>query len=130
MLEDVIGGHLFTARSLIEAEVFSDFIEMAHHLLDSSYKDPAASLIGAVLEDGLRRVAQARAVGFKPKAGIQELNEALSKAGVYNAIAKARVESWRLIRNKADHGEFGEFDVAVVDQMIDGVANLLGTHLV
>jgi hypothetical protein len=29
-------------KGLITAEVFADFIEMAEHLLETGYKDPAA----------------------------------------------------------------------------------------
>jgi hypothetical protein len=55
---DVENGYLRTAANIISAEVFGDFLEMAQHLLDEGYKDPAASLTGAVLEDGLRRIAR------------------------------------------------------------------------
>lgn len=129
VLEDVAGGHLFSARALIEAEVFSDFIEMSRHLIAAGYKDPAASLAGAVLEDGLRKLARSRGVEVRPRDGINELNEALAKAGVYNAIVKSRVDGWRLVRNKADHGEFDEYDRGTVVAMIDGVAELLAAEL-
>ncbi|MDQ4000843.1 MAG: hypothetical protein M3283_07565 [Actinomycetota bacterium] len=38
-------------RTLISAEVFTDFLEMAGHLDDNGYKDPTAYPTGAVLED-------------------------------------------------------------------------------
>lgn len=79
--------------TLIEAEVFSDFLEMAQHLLDSGYKDPAASLAGAVLEDGLRRVGSAASVPFKKSDGLNVLNTALAKAGVYNRLAQSKVDT-------------------------------------
>ncbi|MCD6257493.1 hypothetical protein J7J45_05465 [Candidatus Aerophobetes bacterium] len=44
--EDVLEGYLTNIRTLVSAEVFSDFLEMAEHLLENSYKDPAASLCG------------------------------------------------------------------------------------
>ena len=47
--DDIEGGYLQKVENLVSAEVFSDFLEMAEHLLDNGYKDPAASLIGAVL---------------------------------------------------------------------------------
>jgi hypothetical protein len=55
---DVANGYLRTTANVISAEVFGDFLEMAQHLLYEGYKDPAASLTGAVLEDGLRRIAR------------------------------------------------------------------------
>ena len=40
--EELAGGWLSTTKGLISAEIFSDFLEMAQHLLDEGYKDPAA----------------------------------------------------------------------------------------
>ena len=48
---DVEEGYLTGKRTLISAEVFTDFLEMAEHLDDNCYKDPTAYPTGAVLED-------------------------------------------------------------------------------
>ena len=53
--EDLEDGFLTDVQTLVSAEVFSDFLAMAGHLLEREYKDPAASLCGAVLEQGLRK---------------------------------------------------------------------------
>lgn len=105
--EDLVNGYLFGTRSLIEAEVFSDFLEIAQHLLDSGYKDPAASLAGAVLEDGLRRVCSAASVPFKKSDGLDALNTALAKGCLqqagpvesrYVAAYSQRRRPWQLRR--------------------------------
>ena len=127
--EDLVNGYLFDTRSLIEAEVFSDFLEIAQHLLDSGYKDPAASLAGAVLEDGLRRVCSAASVPFKKSDGLDALNTALAKAGAYNRLVQSRVDTWRHIRNAADHGNFAEYGADDVRDMIAGVRDLLASNL-
>jgi hypothetical protein len=41
--DDIEGGYLQKMETLVSAEVFSDFLDMAEHLLDNGYKDPAAS---------------------------------------------------------------------------------------
>jgi len=64
--EDISNGYLRTTANIISAEVFSDFLEMGQHLLDEGYKDPAASLTGAVLEDGLRRIARNHDITVPP----------------------------------------------------------------
>ena len=53
---------LVNFRSLVQAEVFADFLDMAEHLLGETYKDAAAVLLGAVLEDSLRKIAGAKGV--------------------------------------------------------------------
>src|ERR1051326_3119717 len=61
--DDALAGDLLTTMAgVISGEIFSDFLEMAAHLLDNHYFHPAASLTGAVLEDGLRRIATANGV--------------------------------------------------------------------
>jgi hypothetical protein len=53
---DVEEGYLTGKRTLISAEVFTDFLEMAEHLDHNGYKSTTAYLTGAVLEDGLRKL--------------------------------------------------------------------------
>src|SRR3989344_4264323 len=55
--EDVSLGLIDSLSDMVLAEVFTDFLDIADYLLSSGYKDPSASLIGAVLEDGLRKIA-------------------------------------------------------------------------
>lgn len=64
--EELAEGFVGRLQELVAAEVFTDFLEMARHLLESGYKDAAASLCGAVLEDGLRRIARAHSVSPRP----------------------------------------------------------------
>jgi len=47
-------GYLTTVSELIHAELFSDFIQMSEYLLSEGYKDPAAVIIGSLLEEHLR----------------------------------------------------------------------------
>jgi hypothetical protein len=127
--EDLANGYLFDVRLLIEAELFDDFLEIAQHLMDNGYKDPAASLAGAVLEDGLRRIAAARGVAYKKSDGIDALNNLIAKAGVYNKLMQSKVDSWRQVRNAADHGKFSEYSRNDVQLLITGVSDLLAAHL-
>jgi hypothetical protein len=49
-------GYLATVAELVHADIFSDFVEMAEYLLSEGYKDPAAVIIGSVLEEHLRQL--------------------------------------------------------------------------
>ena len=53
--EDLEQGFLERIQDLVVAEVFTDFLDQASYLLGKRYKDPAAVLAGAVLEDGLKK---------------------------------------------------------------------------
>src|SRR6266704_736514 len=60
--DQIKGGWIETTKGLVTAEVFSDFLEMAEHLLSQNYKDPAAVVAGSVLEEHLRQLCVAAAV--------------------------------------------------------------------
>lgn len=77
--EDIKGGYLQKVETLVSAKVFSDFLEMAEYLLDNGYKDPSASLIGAVLEDGLRRICISNGITLKTREDISSLNQKLAQ---------------------------------------------------
>lgn len=130
---DIKSGMLTNFRSLIQADVFADFLDMAEHLHRESYKDAAAVLLGAVLEDSLRKVADANGVSILNSNGklltIDPLNVALAKKGVYNALVQKQITSWANLRNDAAHGHFDKYDSVQVQQMLFFVQNFCANHL-
>ena len=128
--EDIEGGYLQKVEALVSASVFSDFLEMAEHLLDNGYKDPAASLIGAVLEDGLRRVCGNNDITIKSDDNISSLNQKLAQKPVYNRLQQREIEVWNKLRDYADHGRFDEYKADNVKDMLGGVGKFLSTYLV
>jgi hypothetical protein len=126
---DVAAGYLEKLSDLISGEVFSDFLEMAKHLINQGYKDPAASLCGAVLEDGLRRIARNHIIEVRSGDDLNSLKDKCVQKGVFNNLVRQQITSWTTLRNAADHGNFGEYNVEQVRLMIEGVRSLLGNHL-
>jgi len=90
--DDIEGGYLQKVETLVSASVFTDLLEMAEHLLSNGYKDPAASLIGAVLEDGLRRVCASNDIAVKSSDNISSLNKRLADSNVYNRLQQREIE--------------------------------------
>lgn len=120
--DELQGGWLVTARGLISAEVFADFLEMAEHLLEEDYKDAAAVMIGSVLEEHLRQLASREGItltevrkGRTVRKKAELLNAELRKAGVYNALDQKNVTSWLGLRNNAAHGEYDQY---IKDQVV------------
>ena len=103
--DDYEQGFLFETRILIEAEVFDEFLEQAEYLLGSGYFQPAAVVIGSVLEDGLRKLCARHGIPLSTKPKIDTMNVNLAKQGVYNKLTQKRVTMLADIRNKAAHGE-------------------------
>jgi hypothetical protein len=127
--EDIRGGYLARIESLVSADIFNDFLEMADYLITQGYKDPAASLIGAVLEDGLRRICSLRGLKLSSKEDISSLNKKLADANIYNRLTQKKLQVWNDIRNNADHGKFSEYKVGDVNEMLKGVRDFLQQHL-
>ncbi len=129
--EDIAGGYLQKVEMLISASVFTDFLEMAEHLLDKDYKDPSASLVGAVLEEGLRRICGNNNITVKSDDNISSLNQKLAdKKEIYNRLQQREIEVWNKLRDYADHGRFDEYKADNVKDMLGGVGKFLSTYLV
>ena len=125
LLSDLEAGLLMNIKELAIAEVFADFLEMAEHLLENDYKDPAALLIGAVLEDGLRRIATKHSIPVKNSDNISALNQKLYQKNIYDKLIFEQIKAWSTIRNYAAHGHFEKYQEEDVRDMLKGVRDFL-----
>jgi hypothetical protein len=117
-------GYLETVEELVHADLFADFLGMAEYLLDGGYKDPAAVLIGGVLEEHLRNLCIKHTISVTIADGsarkASQLNDDLAKVA-YDKLVQKGVTYWLDVRNKAAHGKYSEYDENVVRQMLLGV---------
>ena len=111
---DMKSGMLSDFRKLLQAEIFADFLDMAEHLLNEGYKDAAAVILGAVLEDSLRKLSNGRGLPVTLTNGklltIDPLNVALAKDEAYGPLVQKQVTTWATLRNDAAHGHFSKYD--------------------
>lgn len=130
---DIKCGLLFDLKSLVQAEVFADFLEMGEYLLIEGYKDAAAVIIGSVLEDGLRKLSERAGLSLLADSGkpltIDPLNNQLAKADIYTKLVQKQITSWAHIRNKAAHGDFSEYTREQVGLMLLFVQSFSSDHL-
>ena len=129
VLEDIEQGFVETVRQLITAEVWSDLFDQAAYLLDNGYKAPAASLAGALLENGLRSIASSKGVQVRLGDNLPSLNQKLAEKSVYTRLTQKKVSVWTDIRNAADHGQFDHIKEPDVDELIKGAQSLLSAFL-
>jgi hypothetical protein len=126
-------GLLTDLRSLLQAGIFADFLEMAEHLLSEGYKDASAVTIGAVLEDSLRKLADKNGISTVGPSGrpltIDPLNVALAKASVYGPLVQKQVTTWADLRNSAAHGHYNRYDEDQVKQMLLFVQKFCSDYL-
>ncbi len=122
-------GALPGIETLFSAEIFEDFLAMAEHLLDQKYFAVVPSLVGAVLEDGLRKIAKRKGVTVKQDDNIAGLNTRLFDAKTYSPLVRKKIEVWNSIRNNADHGKFELNPPQDVGQMLEGIRGFLAEYL-
>ncbi len=122
---DIEKGWVVSFSELVSAEIFSDSLDAAKHLLDSGYKDAAAVLIGSTLEGHLRELAKRNGietVNDKEKLlSGGALNQALTTSKVYDASKNKAVTLYLDTRNDAAHGHYNKYTAPDVQQMYFGV---------
>jgi hypothetical protein len=131
--EEIENGWINSLKVLVTAEIFSDFIEMAEHLLEQNYKDASAVIIGSTLEEHLRHLCNVNAINIlekKPngkeiRLTADQLNIELAKKEVYNKIVQKEITSFLGIRNSAAHGQYSDYNQQQVTQMLNGVTSFI-----
>ena len=121
-------GYLYDIQELIHAEIFSDFLDMGDYLLKEGYKDPAAVIIGGVLEEHLRKLCLKNSIDIPRNNGPRKadaMNADLSKSKVYNLLDHKNITAWLDLRNKAAHGQYTEYTQDQVELALQGIRDFI-----
>lgn len=123
---DYESGYLFSIRGLIKAEDSADILDQATELLEAGYKDPACVIAGVALEIALKELCVRSDL---PHGNMNTMNVELYKKTVYNLGMQKQITAWAHWRNKAAHGEWDEYEVSQVEEMIRGVTRFVAEYL-
>jgi len=123
--DDYEHGHLFELNKLIEAELFDDFLEQSSILLNAGYYQPAAVVVGCVLEDALRKMCVKEGITLSSSPKLDSMNSELAKAGFYNKLTQKEITAIADIRNSAAHGKWDQFNKDDVERAISWVRKFL-----
>ncbi len=126
--DDLNHGGLIVVKTLVEAELFDEFIEQSEHLLSAGYYQAAAVIAGAVLEDALRKLCAKHNITVPAKPKLDSMNAELAKAGAYNTLTQKRITALADIRNTAAHGKWDQFTQADVTDMVDSIRRFMELH--
>jgi uncharacterized protein (DUF2164 family) len=122
---DYDAGNLQSIVELVHADIFADFLEMADYLLQQGYKDAAAVIVGSVLEEHLRKLAQKSGIAVVQSSGAPKkadmINAELAAAVVYSKLDQKSLTAWLDLRNKAAHGKYTEYTTEQVALTLQGV---------
>jgi len=132
---EIENGYLSSLKGIISAEIFTDFIEMAEHLLQEGYKDPAAVIIGSVLEQHIKQLCIANDIDVEnEKDGkiiplkADRLNAELYKSNICSKTDQKSVTTWLDIRNNAAHGNYKEYTTDQINIMLMGVTDFISRN--
>jgi hypothetical protein len=99
-------GYLVSLENRLRANVYDDFLVQAEELLKAGYHVAAMVLAGGVLEDHLRKLCEARSLGWTGNGSLSKYNDLLrDKPNAYDTATWRRIQSIGDDRNKAAHGQ-------------------------
>lgn len=101
----------------ITGELFGDFISMAKAVMSDNYKDAAAVLASAAIEDILKRYASMNNLDIEGK-DMSEVISALKAKSLLQGPQASLVTSYVKLRNKAFHAEWDKIDKPEVQSLI------------
>jgi hypothetical protein len=124
---DYESGYLFHLEARVSGEIFGDFVTLAKRSLSEGYKDVAAVLVCAALEDCLKRYAMANELQVDGK-NMQDIVGALKGKGLVSGAQKSLLDSMPKIRDFSMHANWEKITPESVGGVIGFVENFLLTH--
>ena len=131
--EDLEDNYMKSYSEILHSEIFSNYIDIANHLIEKGYKDSSAVIIGSILESHLRNLCGKNNIEsesensqgkLKPKKA-DSMNSELYKTNSYTLAYSKQITAWLDIRNNAAHGKYEEFTEPEVKLMIQGVQTFI-----
>ena len=129
--DDLAAGYIQNLAELAHADIFADFLDMAKHLSDNNYKDPAAVLAGSTLESHLKKLSTKNGIAIEVAGRpvkADKLNADLVKANVYTILDQKNITAWLDLRNKAAHGNYAEYSNDQVKLLIAGISDFVARN--
>ncbi|WP_411811953.1 hypothetical protein ACLB9Y_00940 [Chryseobacterium scophthalmum] len=126
--DDLNLGYIQSLTEIVHAEVFSEFIDMAKHLCVNGYKDPAAVIAGSTLESHLKKLATKYVIPLEVAdrpVKAEKLNQDLAKIPAYSLLDQKNVTAWLDLRNKAAHGNYGDYNIDQVKLLISSIQDFI-----
>jgi hypothetical protein len=88
--------------AVLEPDLMNDFLERAESLVRKGHFVSAATLAGAVLEDALRRFCEMNDIFCAENAVLENANDKLLQAGVYDAAMHRETAKWISLKRTAE----------------------------
>jgi hypothetical protein len=128
LLRDIDAGLMSSVTNKVRAETFDDLLDHAESYLQEDRKNPAGVIAGVVFEDTIRRICRNHNI-VEPASDLDRLINALETKGIIKGQQRAQALVAALVRSKATHALWDEFDKSGVEATIQITKQLLCDHL-
>jgi hypothetical protein len=125
--EEIQQGLISSVASEAAGEVIGDLLALAKSHLKDGYKDVAAVLAAAALEDALKRKAQELGIGVEGKSLDAVINSLKAKSFFKGAQAPI-VSSYVKLRNAAMHADWNKISDSDVSSLLGFLEPFLVEH--
>jgi hypothetical protein len=130
--DDIEAGWIVSVVEMAHADTYEGYLDQAEGLVSEGFKDPAAVIASTSLEVHLKALATKHGISLVASNGgpkkMDAMNAELKAAGVYNALEHKQVTAWLAIRNSAAHGDYADYDEAVVKALVVGVRDFAAKY--
>ena len=121
-------GILANIRGVLLADLFDSELNAARHLSKNGHLRAAGAVTGVAREGHLAQVCDNHGVKIAKKdPHINDFNEALKKAAVFDVVQWRGIQRLADIRNLCDHKKKREPTPGEVEELIDGVDKAIKT---
>lgn len=114
---DVEQGLIFNLEKQVTGAVVADFLLLAKEAMGNDYKDVAAVLVSASIEDALKRFATMHGLAVHDEDMAAVIN-ALKSKGLLKGPQASVISSHTKLRNKAFHAKWGEIEKPEIHSLI------------
>ena len=123
--EDYANDFLNSFNETLDAEIFTDILEQAEHLLSLNHFRASAVVAGVALESHLRKLAEKNSIPITTNEGkyikADSLNGELRKKEIIDSTLNKSITSWLGLRNDAAHPDKKEINEGLLEPMIAGI---------
>ena len=125
--EEIEGGLIVGIRSEVAGLVIGDLVALAKESLKSGYKDVAAVLAAAALEDAMKRKAEEMGVNVEGKS-LNGIINSLKTKSFFKGAQVPIISSFVKLRNSAMHADWDKIEDADVSSLIGFLEPFLIKH--
>jgi hypothetical protein len=124
--EEYEGGGLSEIKLFLDHAVLEYLAESTANYLRRGEKETACILASVLLESALQHLSRRKGI---PAESMEQMNEALYRAGVYQVGTQQRIKDWCYMKEDFVRGDGEKYRTADVDDMLRGVKRFIAKEL-